>query len=331
MLNTTVLQQQIFNIIKTKLPVSASLVDEISEVLNIGSDSVYRRIRGEKEISLTELKLLCERYTISLDQLLELKSDSVIFSSPEINVEQLPFEKYLYSILKQLQFFNSFKKRRLQYLSKDAPVFHFYLFPEIAAFKSFFWAKTIMNQPGFMHRKFSLQDQEGMNHYQTGLKIIEEYNNMPSVELWNHESINSTVSQIEFYRDAGIFSSGDDLIAVLESLLKMLDHLQLQAEKGCKFLPGATDVGYRSTFEFYINEVIIGSNTILTQLDDLRLTFVTYNVLHYMHTSDARFNTKSFANFETLTQRSTLISGTGEKDRNKFFDKLREKVNNCRP
>jgi hypothetical protein len=330
-MDTTDLQQQLFTIIKKKLPVNVSLVDELSDVLNIGSDSVYRRIRGEKEITLTELKLLCEKYSISLDLLLQLKSDSVIFSSPELNVDHLPFDRYLTGILQQLKYFNSFKNRKLMYLSKDAPVFHFYIFPEIAAFKSFFWAKTIMNQEGFHHRKFSLADSDGMESYQTGLKIIKEYSEIPSVELWNHESINSTISQIEFYRDAGIFSDKSDLIAVLDSLIKMLDHLQLQAEKGYKFLPGLKEVAFRAPIELYLNEVVIGSNTIHTQLDDLRLTFVSYNVLHYMHTADPRFTKKAFANFEMLTNRSTLISGTGEKDRNKFFQILRDKVEACRP
>lgn len=163
-----------------------------------------------------------------------------------------------------------------------------------------------------------------------GIQIIREYNEIPSVELWSYESINSTFSQIEFYRDSGMFNTKDDLIAVLDSLTRMLDHLQLQAEKGYKFLPGSTDVGYRAPFELYLNEVVIGSNTIHTILDDLRLTFVTYNVLHYMHTSDQRFTKKAFENFELLISRSTLISATGEKDRNKFFQLLRDKVEACR-
>ncbi len=329
-MDTFDLQQQLFTIIKKKLPVSVSLVDGLSDVLNIGSDSVYRRIRGEKEITVTELKLLCERYTISLDQLLQLKTDSVIFSSPELNIDHLQFDKYLSDLLQQMKFFNSFKNRKLMYLSKDAPVFHFYTFKEIAAFKSFFWAKSILNQIGFHHRKFSLSDSDGLESYQTGIKIIREYNEIPSVELWSYESINSTISQIEFYRDAGIFNTKDDLIAVLDSLIRMLDHLQLQAEKGYKFLPGSTDVGYRAPFELYLNEVVIGSNTIHTELDDLRLTFVTYNVLQYMHTSDQRFTKKAFENFEMLASRATLISATGEKDRNKFFQLLRDKVEACR-
>ena len=41
-------QQQIFQQIKSKLPATVSAVDEIAKLLNISSDSAYRRMRGEK-------------------------------------------------------------------------------------------------------------------------------------------------------------------------------------------------------------------------------------------------------------------------------------------
>ena len=47
----------------------------------------------------------------------------------------------------------------------------------------------------------------------------------------------------------------------------------------------------------------------------------------YLFTKDPRFSAKVMNSFETLLSRATLISKTGEKDRNRFFNALREKVN----
>jgi hypothetical protein len=52
----TDLQKELFVLIKHTLPSHISLVDEIADLLDISYDSVYRRIRGEKPISLNELK-----------------------------------------------------------------------------------------------------------------------------------------------------------------------------------------------------------------------------------------------------------------------------------
>lgn len=320
------LQQTFFNTLKHSLPPHISIVDEIAGVLNIGNDSVYRRIRGETAISISELKLLCDHFRISLDEVLQLKNDAVVFRAPGINGEVVSFVEYLKGILGQLKYFNSFKQKQLLYFCKDMTFFHFYLYPEIASFKTFFWIKTIQNHPEYQQKSFSFEESSFEDCFVIGQEIIKEYNQIPCTELWNYESINSSISQIQYYRDAGIFANQSDLNVVVDSLLKTLDHLQLQTEKGFKFMPGASDVSYKAPLRLYVNEVVLGSNTILAELDDTRLSIITYSVLSYLLTRDPRFNENAFTSFNNLVSRSVLISSTGERERNKFFRSLKEKV-----
>lgn len=67
-------QKELFSRIKESLPPNISFVHEISELLEISYDSAYRRIRGEKELSISELTLLCSKYDLSVDQLIKLQS-----------------------------------------------------------------------------------------------------------------------------------------------------------------------------------------------------------------------------------------------------------------
>ncbi len=325
----TDLQQQLFNFIKNSQP-HMSLADELCDLLDISHDSAYRRIRGEKPLTLSELKIVCEKYNIALDQVLQLQNDTVVFKAPDINQNSFPFADYLKGMLAQLKYFNSFEKKQMLYLCKDLPIWHFYLFPEIGAFKTFLWIRTIQNHPDYSHKLFSLSEFSFDECFTIGQQIIKEYNRIPCVELWNNESINSTVSQIKFYQDSCIFKNNDDMEAVISSFERSLDHLQRQAEIGLKFMPGDTDVSYRSPVQLYINEVVIGNNTILAELNEQKLSFIPYNVFSYMLTRDVRFNQSAFNAFNTLVSRSTLISGTGEKERNKFFRSLKERVQNLR-
>jgi len=320
------LQQYLFTVIKGTLPPHVSLADELIDMLGVSADSAYRRIRGEKPLTLFEMKLICEKFGLSLDKVLQLKSDSVVFQAPGINRQSLVFPEYFKEVLEHLRYFNSFKEKKMLYLCKDLPIWQFYLFPELASFKTFFWSKTLLNQPEFSHKLFSLSEISFENCFSIGQQINNEYNQISSVELWNKESINSTISQIEYYRDAGIFKTRDDLEAVINSFDQTLEHLELQAEKGVKFMPGSTDVLYKSPLQLYINEVVIGSNTILGEINSSKIAFITYNVFNYLITKDTRFNESAFNAFNNLVSRSTLISGTGEKDRHKFFKILREKV-----
>ena len=324
------IQQQLFSYIKENLPPHLSLVDELGELLGLGADSVYRRIRGEKPIDLIELKKICEHYRLSLDQLLQLQQESVLFDAPGMNGPPGEFVDYLKAMLEQFKYFNSFKTREIFYLCKDAPIWYFYLFPELAAFKTFFWSKTINNQLALANKTFSFAEYPYEDCFALGQKILAQHNEMDSVELWNLESIHSTINQIAYYRDAGNFRSGGELEAVINSFHQWLDHLQLQAEKGVKFLPGATDVSHRARIQFYVNELILGNNTMVIRLDDKQLSMITYSVFYYLFTRDSRFSAKVMASFDTLLGRSTLISRTGEKDRNRFFNALREKVNSLK-
>ncbi len=63
-------QKELFFRIKGKLPPNISFVHEISESLEISYDSAYRRIRGVKELSISELFRLCNKYGISIDSLI---------------------------------------------------------------------------------------------------------------------------------------------------------------------------------------------------------------------------------------------------------------------
>jgi hypothetical protein len=160
--------------------------------------------------------------------------------------------------------------------------------------------------------------------------MIKEYNKIPSVELWNFESISSSISQIEYYKESGMFTNPADLGLVVDSFIKTLDHEQMQIEKGLKFMPGDSELVYKAPIKFYVNEVVLGNNTILLELNSNRLAFITYNVLSYLISKDPRFTSKAFESFNSLLSRSQLISVTGEKDRNRFFNSMRDKVHALR-
>ncbi|HZI54630.1 MAG TPA: helix-turn-helix domain-containing protein [Chitinophagaceae bacterium] len=326
-METNELQQQLFTYLKENIPQHISLVDELCDLLGLSPDSVYRRIRGEKPISLAELKRICEHYHLSIDQLLQLENDTVLFDAPGMNGAPGTFVDYMKAVLRQFKYFNSFKSREIHYLCKDSTIWNFFLFPELAAFKTFFWSKTINNQPDLHNKSFSFEEFPFTDCFELGQQVLREYNQIPCVELWNLESMHSTINQIAYYKDAGNFRTSKDFEAVLSSFQQTIAHLQLQAEKGVKFMPGDSDVSYKAPIQFYVNELILGNNTMAMKLDGIPLTMVTYSVFHYLFTKDPRFFTKVMSSFDTLLGRSTLISKTGEKDRNRFFNSLRQKVN----
>ncbi len=323
---TSDIQQKLFAHIKKSLPEHLALVDQLCDLLNVSADSVYRRIRGEKPISLQELKVICEKYNISLDGLLQIQTDTVVFKASDLNKQEFSFMEILRNMHQQLTLMNSFSQKQMWYLCKDMPFWQFYLYDELGAFKSFFWAKTIHNAPEYANTKFSLSELDFSEHIKIGKSCAGIYNSFPSIELWNVESINSTLSQIRFYIDSDAFANEKDIHTVIDAFDACVEHLRQQAEKGVKFMPGASQYNQGASLQFYVNEVVIGSNTIIANLNDSKIAFIPYNVFSFLQTRDPNFTDTVFKSMENLRTKSTLISGTGEKERNRFFKQLKMKI-----
>lgn len=320
------IQQLFFQHVKGGLPNHLSLVDEVAELLNISNDSAYRRIRGEKSISFEELQKLCIHYKISLDQFLHLKSDSFIFNSKLKSDGENSFQDWIENILGQLQLFNSYEKKHMSFLMKDIPPYVHFLIPELARFKFFFWMKSILHYKSLVGVKFTLDDERYDKYEIIAKKIIDLYMKVPMTEIWNVESIESTLRQIAFYRDAGSFKNPSDVNLLYTKVEELINHLERQAEHGVKFGIGQEPAANASEYRMYVNELILGDNTIQAELDGTRITFLNYGVLFIVHTRDERFNNVMSENLDNLIKKSMMISKSGEKERVRFFNQLRERI-----
>src|SRR6187551_1231690 len=94
-METNELQKLLFQTIKSKLPANLSFAEEIADVLNISTDSAYRRIRGEKTVSFEELQKLCIRFQLSLDQMLHSNSNVTMFYGSWVDEVNFDMDKYL--------------------------------------------------------------------------------------------------------------------------------------------------------------------------------------------------------------------------------------------
>src|SRR5436190_1125254 len=318
-------QEFLFQRIKELLPSSESLTDVVSEILHVSSDSAYRRIRNETPLVLEEAKQLCEHFRLSLDQVLNIKSNSILFENVRINNEQYSYENYLSDFLKQTQYVNSFRNKELIYLTKDVPLFHNFYFQPLIAFRYFFWMKAILQHPDFATKAIDLNgvspEIERMSR-----EFVKGYTQLPSIEIWNTECVNSAISQIEFYRDTGLFSSAADIRAVYQALKDTILHVKAQVEYGCKFLPGENPQTKKPNFTFFFNRVILGDNTILVTTDNVKTVYLNYDVLNYIVTRDETFCDQCHDDLRNLMRRATVISQTSERQRNIFFGILLAKI-----
>ena len=76
----------------------------------------------------------------------------------------------------------------------------------------------------------------------------------------------------------------------------------------------------------FVNELVLGDNTFMAELGNMRLTYLNHSVLYFVGTKDEQFNNAMFSNLDNLTKKSTQLSNIGEKERVRFFNRLRDKI-----
>lgn len=319
------LQQNLFQQIKNRLSPHLSLVDEVAEILNISNDSAYRRIRGEKHISFEELQKLASHFNISVDQVLKLKTNTGTYSGKFVDAENFDFKSFLEDVVKNLKFIASFRNKEITYFSKDIPIFHYFTYPELAAFKYFFYMKTLLKAPNLANVPFHV-DAFLQPIIDASNAIISTYNTIPSVEIMSIENINTTLRQIEYYKETYQFKSAEDLDMLYEKLHQMTDHIAAQADVGKKFFPNQNHEFLTGYYKLYVNDFIIGDNSNLAICDDLKISYILHNHLNYMIITDPAFTSYHQSCMQNIIKKSILISETGEKFRSRFFYIIHDKI-----
>jgi hypothetical protein len=314
-----------FNHIRSQLAPHLSFVDEVAELLDISNDSAYRRIRGEKPISLDEVQLLCGKYKVSVDQLLQLNNNTVLFAGNRVNNVTFRFNDYLRDVLNSLKLFKTLKNGQIYFFNKDVPLFHFMQFPELSAFKFFFWKRTLIGYPDLARQQFN-GNEDDTETRETAKEIIRLYTQIPSTEIWTEESIHVTIRQIEFYRHTNIFADKDTLLLVYTQLVELLNHMEAQAEAGRKFIFNQAPMATNAPYHIYVNECLIGDNSIYVHADDKQIAYLNHNGLNFMGTQDKTFCDYTYKNLQNIISKSTHISLVGEKERSMFFNTLRDKI-----
>ncbi len=312
------LQSALLEQVRKLLPANISLADELAELLNISRDSAYRRIRGETVLSLDEAKKLHDRFGVSIDQLFSADSNMALFHHRPLSVE-FPLDQWLKSVSKNLETMNNFDKedKEMIFAAKDIPIFHYFRFAEMSAFKIFFWLKSIIKDPQYAQKLFE-ENSVSKDMLDSGKSIWKAYSNIPSIEIWTEEAVNDTLKQIGFFYECGYFSDREQAVLLCDQLIQLNNMIREEAAEGKK--------STGASFSLYENEILIADNTVLAKMGDKRSVYINYNSLNLLTTLQESFCERTETYLNNLIKNSILISATAARERNKFFNKMNERV-----
>ncbi len=310
--------------IKDVLPPNIALVDELADLLQMSNDSAYRRIRGETALTIEEITQICSRYKLSFDAFSnQEKAGMVTFNYRPLENNDMHFDSYLENILVDLKKVQAFDNKQIVFAAQDIPIFHYFSYPELTAFKMFYWNKSILGVPSLDGKKFETAHVSQKN-IDTARQILEAYVTIPAVEIWTEDTVNSAIKQVEFYWESGLFRSKEDALKIYEDLASMFQKIKRQAELSSKFISEEKWAENENNYTLYSSEIMIGNNSILVTTGNIKATYLSHHTFNTMITTNNGFCAETEDWLKNLIRKSVQISGVSEKQRYQFFRKIED-------
>jgi len=318
-------QKKFIEKIKEFLPPHLSLAGLFTTVLGISNDAAYRRIRCETEMSIDEMYAICRYIGISADIVLLQDTELATFKYVSITENIQNFERYLNSINHHLD--TIIKHNEIQpnsvmlyYAAEEIPIFETLFNDILIPFKLYYWMRNILNIPYYQQKRFSFEDTP--HHLlKSANAIYKKYKLIPSAEIWTNETILTFIKQMEFCLETGLFQRKEDALKLIDAHNEMINELRKMAELSHK--PNRPDI----PFLLYRCDIMIGTNCIVIEKDKHPYTaFISFNTLNSLSTTNEIFCKEASTWVHNLIKKSTLISGTSEKERYKFFNDMIKKT-----
>ena len=323
------IQNVLFARIKSRLSKDDSFVEVIAELFNSSKDSAYRRIRGETLLNINELRILSLEYKISLDELLLGVTNGMFFNYKSVRRSGLDFNVYFKEMAETMERLSAAPNASMLYAAWDVPIFHYFNFPEVMLFKTYFWRKSVWDDPVLRDTDFKLKELmevHGEVIKRDGQRILDAYIKTPATEIWHDWTLESTLKQIEFAVDSGFFVKKEDYMLLFEQLYQLIEHVEEQAKAGFKFRHGHKPEKSTDNYEVYLNEIFFLNNTIVAEADNLKEVYVVHESVNYLTTTNPQFCEETANWMQVQKKKSILLTNSSERERNKFFKKQFAKI-----
>jgi hypothetical protein len=314
-------QKKIFKAIREQLTGIQQPVNVVSEVLGISLDASYRRMRGEKELSSTELIKLCSHFNISVDCLSGNVRNNLLFRYEPLDLENLnSYRAYIRHLTESVTALSIVGDKEIYYTSADIPIFHFLPCRELSLFKVYVWYAAVSgNRTGF--EKFLEQMKNENELFICYDRMVKSYNTMSSTEIWTESAIDPYLRLIDFYYGMGLLGNGDMAKKLCYQLTLLIKNVKTWAETGTKNSAGGK-------YRLFLSPVHPENSFMLLKKDGYSSVTIKLYTTNSITTTSQSFCKETEQWINNIMEKSMLLSETSIRERNDFFKNIESKIQN---
>jgi hypothetical protein len=234
---------------------------------------------------------------------------------------------FFQNISELLHKMNTHKHRLLYHLAPEVPLFHYYNHPGLLNFKLFYWGKYLLNDAYYTKRVFK-QAELDPAIINAAKKAYQQYCMIPSIEIWTPQTIQSVLTQLHFCLETGDFTKKAEVDVILGDVENMVERIKQMAEENNKAFD--LDKKMQVPFQFYKMHVNINTTSILAEMDEQKVALLPLNSINFMNTTQQDFCNEIQAWIQNIQSKSSLLSGAGIVERQRYFSSVSRQISDFR-
>lgn len=311
------LHERLIQELRLKIPNNSELVNSLGDILYIGKEAIYRRLRGEVQFSLEEVSAIAYHVGISLDLLNEtssLKRPFVFKITNFANPKDIDYT-VINEFVRFLDYIKDEPETEVGTASKLIPDDLHLNYKHLARFYLFKWM-------------YQYDYQNSVRKYETvksNEKILEILDNMTyllqnikrSYYIFDKRIFENLVDDIKYFNNIGLVN-GNDLTLLKDDLYACLENINQLATKGVNSMGNKTDI-YLSNLNFEAGFSYIKS-------EKYKLSTIRAFTMYDISSSDVLTYENSLKWMQSLKRSSSLISESGVIERTNFVKKQHELI-----
>ncbi len=302
--------------IQNNIPQGKNMVTVLMDILSIGKDSVYRRLRGEVPFTFEEVAKIAGKLDFSLDNLNGIKKGHSLFyldsgTGPGVDLLENYYdalERHVSAFKRLNQDPNSMTRMALNSL----PYMFYIYFEKLAAFKLYRWTYQILGTKAISSFSRFKVPQKILNIHK---EFISEYHKTVKAHIiLDKNAFSSFLEEIIYFEKLNMISQSE-FQQLKEELLEMIDNLELLSKTQNKVMIFLSNINFEANYIHYEGGGIEFCLLRLYAIDSLISESPDICRLH-----------KEW--IESLKRYSTLITQSSQIERTLFFNKQRESLMN---
>lgn len=310
--------QEFVNAMRERLPSGVNLAAELMEILCLGKESVYRRLRGDVAFTFDEIVYLSKHFNISLDSVLgDRFSNGAMF-----NLQLLQSHVEIQNYEDMMNYYNNI----FSYIAKD-PDSELCLASNTLSFfcHPIFKELTQYRLCRYLYQNDKLLPPCSLSDIDMPVSVIELQKKLASAIqqigrvsfIWDSNVIISLVKEILYFGGLQVISN-EDVMALKEELLRLIDELEKLTLKGC------SDMG--NPISIYLSNLNFDMSYGYSERSGFHISFFRAYSINSIDSQQKIICETQKKWINSLKRHSTLITQSGEAERIRFFNEQRAAV-----